>query len=190
MAIQHTNVEARPVFSLAANDRGDLAASDVTRAQIVKTVVGVVTILLGIWVGLVPYIGHALNFNADGSALWTWNLQHGLLYLAPGIAAVAGGSLLVLSAWVDRVRGFDLSRVTLPFAAVLLGLSGIWLIVGPSVWPIYYSAHVFAAASPARTFAEMIVYNLAAGIILSVVAGVAGTWAVRTLRRRPARLHA
>jgi hypothetical protein len=190
MAIQHTNTEARPVFSLTTNDGDWPAPSDVPRTQVAKTVVGVVTILIGVWGGLVPYIGHALNFNADGSALWTWNLQHGLLYLAPGIAAVAGGSFLVLSAFVDRVRSLDLSRMTLPFATVLLGLSGIWFLVGPSVWPIYYSAHVFAATSPVRTFAEMTVYNLAEGIILSVVAGVVGTGAVRALRHRPAQVHA
>jgi hypothetical protein len=183
--LQKSDVYAeKPVFSLPGNDGGSLSSVTRLETRIIRTAIGVLALVLGAWGGLVPYIGHALNFNADGSSLWTWNLQHGLLYLAPGTAAFVGGGVLVLSAWVDNVRGFDVSRVILPFGALLLGLSGIWFILGPSIWPIYYAGHVFAAATPVRTFAEMLVYNLSEGVILSVLAGIVVTWAVRAFRLR------
>jgi hypothetical protein len=171
-------------FGISANDRGDFSSVISWETRIARTLAGVIAVMLGAWGGLVPYIGHALNFNADDTSLWTWNLQHGLLYLAPGIAAVAGGSALLMSAWVDNLRGLDLSQVTLPFGALVIGLSGIWFVLGPSISPIYYAGHVFAGATPARTFAEMLVYNLGVGVSLSMLAGVAGTWAVRVLLDR------
>jgi hypothetical protein len=187
MAIQQLQksdvYDGKPALSISANDRG---TSSVTtpKTRIIRTAIGVLALVLGAWGGLVPYIGHALNFNADGSSLWAWNLQHGLLYLAPGIAAFVGGGALVLSAWVPKVRGFDISRAMLPFGALLLGSSGIWFILGPSVWPVYYASHVFVAATPVRGFSELLVYNLGEGVILSMLAGIAGTWAVRALFSR------
>jgi hypothetical protein len=189
MAIQHLQksdiYDGKPALRISANDGGTSSVTT-SKTRIIRSAIGVLALVLGAWGGLVPYIGHALNFNADGSSLWAWNLQHGLLYLAPGIAAFVAGGALMLSAWVDNVRGLDISRVILPFGALLLGLSGIWFILGPTIWPIYYAAHVFAAATPTRTFAEMLVYNLGEGVILSVLAGIAGTWAVRAF---PARAH-
>jgi hypothetical protein len=187
MAIQQLqksdDYNGKPALSISTNDRGTSSVTT-SKTRIIRTVIGLLALVIGAWGGLVPYIGHALNFNADGSPLWTWNLQHGLLYFAPGIAAFVGGGALVFGAWVDNVRGFELSRVMLPFGALLLGLSGIWFILGPSIWPIYYAGHVLAAATPVRTFAEVLVYNLGEGVILSVLAGIAGTWAVRSFLPR------
>jgi hypothetical protein len=183
MAIQHIHHGIGTGRSVTAHTPTQSAA---TRVRVPRLVVGVLAIVGGAWGGLVPYIGQAISLSADGSATWTWNLQHSLLYLLPGIVAAVGGSIAVLSAWVDHVRRLDLSRVTLPIVAILLGLSGIWFLLGPSVWPIFYSGHTFVATSPARGFAEKVVYDLAAGIALSVLAGVAGTWGGRALRPRPA----
>jgi hypothetical protein len=168
------------VARLKENDAGVLVSNT---ERTTKSIVGALAVLIGAWEGLVPFIGHAIRFSADGSATWTWNLQHALLYLTPAIAAVVGGSLLLLSVWIDRVHGFALATVTLPIATLLLGLSGIWFIVGSSVWPIFYSGHVFAAASPLRTFVEKLAYNFAAGLVLSAIAAVAGMWTIRALRR-------
>jgi hypothetical protein len=183
MAIQHIHNDTSTGRSVIAHTPTPNVA---TRIRVSRVVVGVLAIVVGAWGGLVPYIGHAISFSADGSTTWTWNLQHSLLYLLPGTVAVVGGSIAVLSAWAGHVHRFDLSRVSLPIVAILLGLSGIWFLLGASVWPIYYSGHVFVATSPARSFAEKVVYDLTAGIVLMVLAGVAGTWAGRALWQRPA----
>ena len=75
-------------------------------------------------------------------------------------------------------------RLLLPVGSLLLALSGTWFVLGPSIWPIYYTARVFASAAPVRSFAEMVAYNLGVGVLLSMFAGVAGTWAARSMFRR------
>jgi hypothetical protein len=149
-----------------------------------RTLLGLIAIALGAWGGLVPFIGHALNFNADGSSLWTWNLSHALLYLAPGITAVVGGAAIMLSAWVSEIQGLDISRLLLPLGSLVIALSGTWFVLGPSIWPIYFTSRVFAAAAPVRSFAEMVAYNLGVGVLLCMLAGVAGTWTVQSIFRR------
>ena len=190
MAIQQlprsNSYDRGPVLDRSAMAKGTVSSVDNSETPITRTLLGLAAIVLGAWGGLVPFIGHALNFNADGSSLWTWDLSHALLYLAPGIAAVVGGAAIVLNAWVNKVGGLDISRLLLPFGSLLLALSGTWFVLGPSIWPIYYTSHVFASAAPVRSFAEMVAYNLGVGVLLSMLAGVAGTWAVRSMfpRRR------
>jgi hypothetical protein len=149
------------------------------------TVAGAIAVVVGAWGGIAPYVGHALHYSADGSATWTWNLQHGLLSLLPGAMAVLGGAVLIAAAWVRRDRDSVLHAVGLAGATVLLGLSAGWFLIGSSVWPIYFTSHVLVGASPVRTFANLAGTYLAEGFILATIAGVAGSWAVRSLRGRP-----
>jgi hypothetical protein len=148
------------------------------------TVAGAVALVVGAWGGIVPYIGHALHYSADGSATWTWNLQHGLLSLLPGAMAVLAGALLMATAWLGRKRVSILPAVGLTAATVILGLSAVWFLIGSSVWPIYFTGHVLIGASPARTLLNVGGTYLAESLILAAVAGVVGTWAVRSLAVR------
>jgi len=152
---------------------------------LITTVAGAAAVMVGAWAGLVPYVGHALHYSADGSATWTWNLQHGLLSLLPGALAIVGGAMLVAVGWVRRERASAIQTAGLAGATAFLGLSAVWFLIGPSVWPIYFSSHVLIAASPVRTFANLLGYYLAEGFILAAIAGVVGTWAARSLRRHP-----
>jgi hypothetical protein len=63
-------------------------------------------------------------------------------------------------------------------------LSGPRVSIGASVWPIYFTGHVLAAASPVRTLADLVGYYLTEGFVLAAAAGVVGSWAVRSLPRR------
>lgn len=147
-------------------------------SRLTATIAGTVAIVVGAWGGIAPYVGHALHYSADGSATWTWNLQHGLLSLLPGAMAVAGGAVLVASAWVRREQASALHSISLVGATALLGLSAVWFLIGSSVWPIYFTTHVLVGASPVRTFANLGGTYLAEGFVLAVIAGVAGTWAI------------
>src|SRR5574340_782616 len=49
---------------------------------------GVLTLLVGAWGGIVPFVGPIFGFSADGTVAWYWNMPHALLWLAPGAAAV------------------------------------------------------------------------------------------------------
>ncbi len=156
-------------------------------SRLVATVAGAVAIVVGAWGGVAPYVGHALHYSADGSATWTWNLQHGLLSLLPGSMAVVGGALIVATAWVRRDRASALHTVALAAATALLGLSAVWFLIGTSVWPIFFTGNVLVGASPVRTFANVGGTYLGEGFVLAAMAGVAGTWTVRSLPRRSPR---
>jgi hypothetical protein len=188
MAIEQlprTNSDDRgPVLDRSVMAKATVSSVEVSGTPTTRTLLGLIAIALGAWGGLVPFIGHALNFNADGSSLWTWNLSHALLYLAPGITAVVGGAAIMLSAWVSEIQGLDISRLLLPLGSLVIALSGTWFVLGPSIWPIYFTSRVFAAAAPVRSFAEMVAYNLGVGVLLCMLAGVAGTWTVQSIFRR------
>jgi hypothetical protein len=96
---------------------------------------------------------------------------------------VVGGLLLIASTWVRRERPSVLDTVGLTGAAVLLVLSAVWFLVGAAVWPIYFTSHVLAAASPIRALADMVGNYLTEGFVLAVMAGVVGSWAVDPPRR-------
>ncbi len=57
--------------------------------------VGLLTVLVGAWAGIVPYIGPTFGFGATGTPAWTWSLLHTLLWLAPGAVAVLCGLLIM-----------------------------------------------------------------------------------------------
>jgi hypothetical protein len=152
--------------------------------RIAATIAGGVALAVGAWGALVPYIGHAIHYSADGSSTWTWNLQHGLLSLLPGAVAVGGALLLVGGAWIRQGSAVISHRIALGAASVLLGLSAVWFLIGTAVWPIYWSSSVLAPASPVRTFANLIGYHLGEGLVLAVLSGAAAAWTLRSLPRR------
>jgi hypothetical protein len=174
----------RPLLRAAPDQRDISYPPSRLPLRLTATVAGVLAVVVGAWGGIAPYIGHAIRFSADGSATWTWNLQHGLLSLLPGAMAVVGGLLLIASIRSRRERATLLHTVGLTAAAVILGLSAVWFLIGASVWPVYFTSQVVVAASPVRTLADMVGYYLADGVILAVVAGIVGSWAVGSLRTR------
>ena len=174
----------RPTLQSVPSYRNDAYPESSLPHRWSATVAGVIAVVVGAWGGIAPYVGHALHYSADGSANWTWNLQHGLLSLLPGAMAVLGGALLVVTAWVRKDRDSALHTVGLAGATVLLGLSAVWFLIGTSVWPIYFTSHVLVGASPVRTFANLVGTHLAEGFILAAIAGIAGSWAVRSLHGR------
>ncbi|MGB9111910.1 MAG: hypothetical protein WCF24_04195 [Acidimicrobiales bacterium] len=116
----------------------------------------------GAWGGIVPFVGPIFGFSADGTPSWTWNLQHAVLFLAPGAAAFVGGlAIIVGSRWA-------LGRyVGLALAGALVAVAGAWFIVGPLAWPVLHNASVFTTSSSAlRSLEYWIGYSLGPGGIL------------------------
>ncbi|HKD89194.1 MAG TPA: hypothetical protein VKB62_11740 [Streptosporangiaceae bacterium] len=83
-------------------------------------VCGVLLILLGVWGGLAPFVGHYLHFGFTPDDAWKYTT--GRLYLSaiPGAAALLGG-LMVL---ITRNRAFGIS------GGILGALGGGWFIIG------------------------------------------------------------
>ena len=83
---------------------------------------GFLLILLGLWGGLIPFIGHYFNFAYTPDREWTWTGARGWLEVLPAAATVLGGLLLLGSR----------NRATKMLGGWLAVLAGAWWCVGRS----------------------------------------------------------
>jgi hypothetical protein len=84
---------------------------------------GGIVLLLGLWGGLVPFIGPYFNFAMHSDQTWQWFTDRGWLEVLPGAVAVLGGMLMI--------RGGRRSSISL---GAMLGLAaGLWYVAGPVV---------------------------------------------------------
>jgi hypothetical protein len=142
------------------------------------TVLGLLTIAIGAWGGIVPYLGPTFGYHANSSGSWDWTWQHTLLYLIPGAVAVATG--LWMWGMAARTRAGS-GRFGSGLAGLVLLAAGAWFVLGPVVWPIYYSSAVFGPASPTTNFLNQLGYNLGPGLVLAALGGL--TLASAAVRR-------
>ena len=139
--------------------------------------VGVLTVLLAAWGGIVPYIGPVFGYSADGAGSWHWNLTHAVLALVPGAIGVVAGVFMLRETRGVRVgRG----RVSLTMTGLVVLLCGAWFVIGPLAWPVI-SDHggYFVVASPLRYLANQVGYALGTGVLLAACGGFAIGWAAR-----------
>jgi hypothetical protein len=84
---------------------------------------GALLVLLGIWGGLIPFVGPHFGYAYTPNATWTWTTGRLWLEVLPAAAAIIGGFLLATSA--NRVIGL--------WASWLAAVAGAWFIIGPSL---------------------------------------------------------
>lgn len=152
--------------------------------------VGAVTVLVGAWGGIAPYVGPTFGFSADASSAWRWTTAHAVLALAPGVVAVAAGLVLLMRAGSTVVgRG----RVTTGLAGLLAALCGAWFVVGEFAWPVIDGRHYFVGAAPYHFLLEQLGFAVGTGVVLVACGAYAMGWAARhhvvraVHRNRPAR---
>jgi hypothetical protein len=114
-------------------------------------------LLLSAWAGIVPFVGPALGFSADGTSSWTWNEVHALGALVPGAVGVLACVLMFASIRRPMALG------TWGF---FLFLCGAWLTVAPVVWPVLVGTY-FHAATPSMTLVHWMAYSSGPGILLA-----------------------
>jgi hypothetical protein len=142
--------------------------------------VGLLTVLVSAWGGVVPYLGPAFGYSADGSASWTWNLAHGVLALTPGAVGVIAG-LSMLSAGGRLAFGFG--RVSLAGAGLLALAAGAWFVIGPAAWPVLERTHAyFTGGSPLRVLEYVTGYSLGTGLVVAAGGAFALGWSMRHQR--------
>jgi hypothetical protein len=158
---------ARPPFEGATR----LPVEGTTRAGALGLgIVGFLILLAGGWAGIVPYVGPTFGYSSHGQASWQWNLQHSLLYLVPGAVAVVAGLMLIgIAGRVVRGRG----KVGSSLLGLIVAACGAWLVLGPVVWPLFYSSPVFTSGSAWDNFIYQLGYNLGPGLLLVLLSGVA-----------------
>ncbi|TQK31813.1 hypothetical protein [Arthrobacter sp. SLBN-53] len=81
---------------------------------------GVLLIVLGLWGALIPFVGPYFDFAYTPDTPWAWTMGRGWLQLLPGVVAVIGGLLLLVSR----------NRATAMLGGWLGVAAGAWFVVG------------------------------------------------------------
>jgi hypothetical protein len=120
---------------------------------------GVLLVLLGLWGGLVPFVGPYVDFAYTPNDTWVWSADRFWLNVLPAIAVGLGGLIVLASA----------NRAVAVFGAWLATLGGAWFIVGPTVSALWKAAGVSATGAPigaeARQVAEQLAFFTGVGAL-------------------------
>ncbi|KDE97686.1 hypothetical protein Y900_001725 [Mycolicibacterium aromaticivorans JS19b1 = JCM 16368] len=81
---------------------------------------GFLLVLLGLWGALIPFIGPYFDFAYQPDTPWVWTAARGWLEVLPGVVAVLGGLLLLMSR----------NRATALLGGWLAVIAGAWFVVG------------------------------------------------------------
>ena len=99
--------------------------------------VGVLLMALGAWAFIVPLVGPYFNFGFFTDSTWTFSARHWELLLLPGLAIALGGLVMTMpSAGLGWLGG------------LLAAAGGAWLLVGPSLFPLWTSTDHVAVDVP------------------------------------------
>jgi hypothetical protein len=129
---------------------------------------GVLLVLLGVWGGLVPFIGPYFHYAYTPDKALAYTTGRLYLSIVPGAAALLGG-LLVLG---TRSRGVGV------FGGLLAVLGGAWFIVGASFTAVVLkrpsiSPGIPVGISATRTFSEQLGFFVGLGILIVFLAAIA-----------------
>ncbi|AVH23553.1 hypothetical protein [Nocardia cyriacigeorgica] len=103
---------------------GNVSTAQGSRLRIPRSrgaVGGLVVLLLGIWGALIPFIGPYFDFTYTPDDPWVWTAARGWLQVLPGVAAIVGGLLMLMSR----------NRVVASFGGWLSVAAGVWFVIGP-----------------------------------------------------------
>jgi hypothetical protein len=84
---------------------------------------GFLIVLLGLWGGLIPFIGPYFNYQIGTTETWDWAIDRLWLSILPGAAAVIGGLMLLAST----------TRRSASFGSLLALAGGLWFVAGLSM---------------------------------------------------------
>ncbi|MDQ3422019.1 MAG: hypothetical protein M3510_01240 [Actinomycetota bacterium] len=88
--------------------------------------VGGVVFVAGLWGALIPFVGPSFGYGMGSAPAWDWSESHLTLHLLPGIAAVLGGTLLMLGRRASQLLG-----------SVLAVAGGAWFVIAPTLHPLW-----------------------------------------------------
>ena len=126
---------------------------------------GLLILILGLWGGLVPFVGPYFHFTLGPTKSWTWTTGRLWLDVVPGVIAVIGGLMLLSEG--PRPAG--------KLGALLALAAGIWFAIGPSMSLLWNSAGAEGAGHGGKfvRVLEMLGYHTLLGTIIAALAGYA-----------------
>ncbi|MBV9605868.1 MAG: hypothetical protein JO027_12195 [Solirubrobacterales bacterium] len=98
---------------------------------------GLLILLLGIWAGIVPFIGGYFHYAFANDQTWHYTAQRLWLDIVPGAVAVIGGFMLMTAS--SRIGGLTAGWVALA--------AGAWFVVGPTVSLLWHHT-IYAIGAP------------------------------------------
>jgi hypothetical protein len=133
---------------------------------------GLLILILGVWGGLIPFVGPYFHFVLGPTKSWTWSADRFYLDVLPGIVAVVGGLLLIGAG--PRAGG--------RLGALLALAAGIWFAIGPLISELWKAGGAQGAAHGSRDIRmlEMLTYHTGLGVVMAALAGYALPRAPRT----------
>jgi hypothetical protein len=84
---------------------------------------GFLILLLGIWGGLIPFVGPYFHYAMHSNEHWQWFADRFWLEVLPGAVAVIGGFLLMTGS----------TRATMSLGGLAALAAGLWFVIGPNV---------------------------------------------------------
>lgn len=134
---------------------------------------GLLIVLLGIWGGIVPFVGPYFNYAFGSDATWHYTTNRFWLSILPAMVVIAGGLILMRSG--HRVRG--------ALGAWLAMAGGGWFVVGPAVSRIWEHSGVPIGHPLYGSFRQMLelvgyFYGLGA-VIIGLAAFALGRYVTR-----------
>ncbi|PZS39166.1 MAG: hypothetical protein DLM62_09765 [Pseudonocardiales bacterium] len=99
---------------------------------------GALLVLLGLWGGLIAFVGPYFHFAYTPGTAWTYTSGRLWLEILPGAATVLGGLILLVS----RIRPVAM------VGAWLAAVAGAWLAVGRVLSPVWNTHGTVALGTP------------------------------------------
>ena len=100
---------------------------------------GMLLVLLGLWGGLIPFIGPYFHYAYTPDKAWDYTSARLWLEILPGAAAFLGGMLLLTA------RG----RMAAAFGAMLAAAAGAWFTLGTVLNPLWNHGQPLGGRPPA-----------------------------------------
>lgn len=126
---------------------------------------GLLLVALGVWGGLVPFVGHYFHFALGPDKAWSWTTGRLYLDILPGVVTVLGG-LNLMSAGARR---------SARLGALLALAGGIWFTIGPEISQLWHAGGAQGAGhgSAHIQMLEMLTYHTGLGVLVAALAGYA-----------------
>lgn len=145
---------------------------------------GTLLVLLGIWGGLIPFVGPYFNYAYTPNQAWTYTSGRLWLEILPAAATFLGGLLVLASR----------NRLVASFGGWLAALGGIWFIVGGVLSTLWTTSGASAAGTPvggtlARAVADIGFFSGLGAVIVFLAAFALGRFAVIGAREAVYRPH-
>src|SRR3954468_24569536 len=140
---------------------------------------GLLLVALGAWGAIVPFIGPSFDLTIGPDSTFDMTTGRFWLSLLPGVVAVVGGLMLLLSA----------NRASALLGSQLALAAGVWFLVGPTLSALWSSSPGalgqagFAAGDEGRRVLEVLAYFYGVGAAITTFAALAlGRLTLRSVR--------